>query len=115
VHVSLNRENDFYMLELQYDETFFNVRLNSLYADDLIFYVADSIESFLNLPKSDKFTLALYFLERLYNECEKYAERTLARIADTNVFQMVTLNYKYALLQNEEFVNDYLEDYLSAT
>lgn len=111
IHAVINKENTFYILDMQYMDTSFNVRLNTLSADDLIEHVATSIHSFIYLQHSDKIELAREFLRQLFKECEKYAEKTLAHIPGTNIFKMVPLNYEYALILDDQYVVNQLEEH----
>lgn len=104
INVSLVKEDAYYALGLCYDEFSFNTRLKSLYADELIEQVVDFINTFSLFPRADKVTLAMEFLRQLYDECEKYAERSLARRKGTNIFEIVSLNYEYAILQDLEYI-----------
>lgn len=111
VKVFLQKKDTYYILGLHYDENSSDIRLNSLDADEILNHVADCIESTLTFSKVDKIALATGFSRLIYSECEKYAERSLAQREGTNIFELVSLDYEYALLHDVEYVELLLQDY----
>lgn len=113
IKARINKFDQHFIIDLQYNESSFNARLNNLEADGIVEDVINFVSSFRQLSNNEKYDLAHEFFNLLFAECEKHAKRSVAKREGSNVLEIVRLNYEYILLLDREYLDSMIEELMA--